>query len=126
NRIGSAQNRAIIGTAWRALDHDGIGRFDYTVAGGQRMPQIELPLEISTSETSTFETRTMGLEKKDPKTPKTLVLIDGHSLAYRMHFALERTNMRTADGTPTWAVYGFFNALFSMLKKVEPDAIAVS
>ena len=59
-------------------------------------------------------------------TPKTLVLIDGHSLAYRMHFALERTNMRTAEGTPTWAIYGFFNALFSLLKKVKPDAIAVS
>lgn len=57
---------------------------------------------------------------------KTLVLIDGHSLAYRMHFALERTNMRAADGTPTWAVYGFFNALFSLLKKTRPDAIAVS
>lgn len=34
--------------------------------------------------------------------------------------------MRTADGTPTWAVYGFFNALFSLLKKIQPDAIAVS
>jgi DNA polymerase I len=60
------------------------------------------------------------------KTPKTLILIDGHSLAYRMHFALERTGMRTEDGTPTWAVYGFFNALFSLLKKIKPDAIAVS
>lgn len=57
---------------------------------------------------------------------KTLILIDGHSLAYRMHFALERTGMRTDDGTPTWAVYGFFNALFSLLKKIKPDAIAVS
>lgn len=58
--------------------------------------------------------------------PKTLVLIDGHSLAYRMYFALERTNMRTAQNTATWAVYGFFNALFSLLKKIQPDAIAVS
>lgn len=57
---------------------------------------------------------------------KTLVLIDGHSLAYRMHFALERTNMRTANGTPSWAVYGFFNNLFALLKKIKPDAIAVS
>ncbi len=57
---------------------------------------------------------------------KTLVLIDGHSLAYRMHFALERTNMRLGDGTPSWAVYGFFNALFSLLKKMRPDAMAVS
>jgi DNA polymerase-1 len=57
---------------------------------------------------------------------KTLILIDGHSLAYRMHFALERTNMRTEDNRPTWAVYGFFNAIFSLLKKIQPDAIAVS
>ncbi len=57
---------------------------------------------------------------------KTLVLIDGHSLAYRMHFALERTNMRTSEGTPSWAVYGFFNNLFALLKKIKPDAIAVS
>jgi DNA polymerase-1 len=57
---------------------------------------------------------------------KTLVLVDGHSLAYRMHFALERTDMRTHDERPTWAVYGFFNALFTLLKKEKPDAIAVS
>ncbi len=57
---------------------------------------------------------------------KTLVLIDGHSLAYRMHFALERTNMRTVEGLPSWAVYGFFNNLFALLKKIKPDAIAVS
>ncbi len=68
----------------------------------------------------------MDFKPKPGETPKTLVLIDGHSLAYRMHFALERTNMRTAEGTPTWAIYGFFNALFSLLKKIKPDAIAVS
>lgn len=82
------------------------------------MSKIEVPqLELG------LETASMSLPTK---TPKTLILIDGHSLAYRMHFALERTNMRTADGTPTWAVYGFFNALFSLLKKIKPDAIAVS
>lgn len=57
---------------------------------------------------------------------KTLILIDGHALAYRQFFALERTHMRTSDDKPTWAVYGFFKALFDLLKKVKPDAIAVS
>jgi DNA polymerase-1 len=57
---------------------------------------------------------------------KTLVLIDGHSLAYRMHFALEHTRMATSQKEPTWAVYGFFNALFSLLKQENPDAIALS
>lgn len=60
------------------------------------------------------------------KNQKTLILIDGHALAYRSFFALERTGMKTTDGQPTWAVYGFFKALFDLLKKVEPDAMAVS
>ena len=57
---------------------------------------------------------------------KTLILIDGHALAYRMYFALERTHMKTSNNQPTWAVYGFLKALFDLLKKVKPDAIAVS
>lgn len=56
---------------------------------------------------------------------KTLILIDGHALAYRQFFALERTGMKTIDNTPTWAVYGFMKALFDLLRRVKPDAIAV-
>ena len=59
---------------------------------------------------------------------KTLILIDGHALAFRQYYALERTNMKTKDGTPTWAVYGFFKAIFDLLKNEElnPDAIGVA
>ena len=59
---------------------------------------------------------------------KTLILIDGHALAFRQYFALERTGMKTADGTPTWAVYGFFKSIFDLLKNndIKPDAIAVA
>lgn len=59
---------------------------------------------------------------------KTLILIDGHALAFRQYYALERTNMRTSDGVPTWAVYGFFKAIFDLLKNenLNPDAIAVA
>ncbi|MBR2068863.1 MAG: DNA polymerase I [Candidatus Gastranaerophilales bacterium] len=61
---------------------------------------------------------------------KTLILIDGHALAFRMFFALERTNMQTTDHIPTWAVYGFFKAIFDILadKKLNlsPDSIAVA
>jgi DNA polymerase-1 len=57
---------------------------------------------------------------------KTLVLIDGHALAYRMHFALERTGMSTRDKTPTWAVYGFFSAIFQLLSRIQPDALAMT
>lgn len=59
---------------------------------------------------------------------KTLILIDGHALAFRQYYALERTNMKTKDGTPTWAVYGFFKAIFDLLKNenLKPDAIGVA
>lgn len=59
---------------------------------------------------------------------KTLILIDGHALAFRQYFALERTNMKTTDGTPSWAVYGFFKAIFDLLKNpdLKADAIAVA
>lgn len=59
---------------------------------------------------------------------KTLILIDGHALAFREYYALERTNMTTSDGTPTWAVYGFFKAIFDLLKNknLKADAIAVA
>ena len=59
---------------------------------------------------------------------KTLILIDGHALAFRQYYALERTNMKTTDGTPSWAVYGFFKSVFDLLKNkdLNPDAIAVA
>lgn len=60
---------------------------------------------------------------------KTLILIDGHALCFRMFFALERTNMQTTDHTPTWAIFGFFKAIFDMLNNkglIEPDNIAVA
>ena len=59
---------------------------------------------------------------------KTLLLIDGHALAFREYYALERTGMRTSDGIPTWAVFGFFKAIFDLLKKDELkiDAIVVT
>ncbi len=57
---------------------------------------------------------------------KTLILIDGHALAYRMFFALERTGMKTSAKHPTWAIYGFIRAIIDILKKIKPDAMAVS
>ncbi len=57
---------------------------------------------------------------------KTLILIDGHSLAFRQYFALERSGMKTAQNVPSWAVYGFFKAVFDLLLKIKPDFIAVA
>lgn len=59
---------------------------------------------------------------------KVLLIIDGHALAYRYYFALERSGMKTADNRPIWAVFGFFKCIFDLLKetKVNPDLMAVT
>ena len=48
---------------------------------------------------------------------KTLILIDGHALAFRQYYALERTGMKNSDNQPTWAVYGFFKSIFDFIER---------
>lgn len=59
-------------------------------------------------------------------TGKRLVLIDGHALAYRAFFALQRMDLRTHDGRATWAVYGFLRAILDVIKAHRPDCMAVA
>jgi len=54
-----------------------------------------------------------------------ILLLDGNSLAYRAFFALP-TDMATASGQVTNAVFGFTSMLVNLLKDHEPDAIAVA
>ncbi len=54
-----------------------------------------------------------------------LMLIDGNSLVYRAFFALP-TDMATASGQVTNAVYGFTSMLIYLLKDHEPERIAVA
>ncbi|MCG3210796.1 MAG: DNA polymerase I [Anaerolineae bacterium] len=55
----------------------------------------------------------------------TLVLIDGHALAYRAYFGMPAT-FSTAAGEPTHAVYGFTNMLLAVWKEFEPDYFIVT
>src|ERR1700722_11495794 len=57
---------------------------------------------------------------------KTLVLIDGSSLAFRSFFALFNSGLRTKGGIPTWAILGFFNSLFELIEKYKPRMLAVA
>src|SRR5256885_12739188 len=54
-----------------------------------------------------------------------LMLLDGHPLAYRAFFALP-TDMATASGQVTNAVFGFTSMLVNLLKDHRPDSIAVA
>jgi DNA polymerase-1 len=62
-----------------------------------------------------------GQDKRD-----RLLLLDGHSLAYRAFFALPVENFSTTDGQPTNAVYGFTSMLINVLRDEQPSHIAVA
>ncbi|ACY98397.1 MULTISPECIES: DNA polymerase I [Thermomonospora] len=55
-----------------------------------------------------------------------LLLLDGHSLAYRAFFALPVENFSTTDGQPTNAVYGFTSMLINVLRDEQPTHVAVA
>src|SRR5487761_1437262 len=55
-----------------------------------------------------------------------LLLLDGHSLAYRAFFALPPENFSTTTGQPTNAVYGFTAMLINALRDERPTHIAVA
>lgn len=57
---------------------------------------------------------------------QTLLLLDGHSLAYRAFFALPVENFSTTTGQPTNAVYGFTSMLINVLRDEAPSHIAVA
>lgn len=58
-----------------------------------------------------------------------LVLVDGHSLAYRAYFAYVRggeTGLRTTTGTPTSVSYGFLKLLLDALEHYKPAMVAIA
>ena len=54
-----------------------------------------------------------------------LLLLDGNSLTYRAFYALP-TDMATASGQVTNAVFGFTSMLISMVKDQHPDGLMVA
>ncbi|MEU7815747.1 DNA polymerase I [Pseudonocardia sp. NPDC049154] len=57
---------------------------------------------------------------------RRLLLLDGHSLAYRAFFALPAENFRTGTGQTTNAVYGFTSMLINQLRDEQPTHLAVA
>jgi DNA polymerase-1 len=55
-----------------------------------------------------------------------LVLIDGHALAFRAFYALESADLRTSQGEPTYAVFGFLQILLTMFDELHPEYVAVA
>ncbi|GAA3426350.1 DNA polymerase I [Streptosporangium sandarakinum] len=64
---------------------------------------------------------------KNEATPSRpcLLLLDGHSLAYRAFYALPEENFSTTTGQTTNAVYGFTSMLVNVLRDEQPTHVAV-
>ena len=63
-----------------------------------------------------------GLDQAAPR----LLLLDGHSLAYRAFFALPVENFSTSTGQHTNAVYGFTSMLINLLRDERPTHVGVA
>jgi len=57
---------------------------------------------------------------------KRLLLIDGHSLAYRAFYALPAENFLTSAGQHTNAIYGFASMLINLISSEKPTHIATA
>ncbi|MFO5491875.1 MAG: DNA polymerase I [Cuspidothrix sp.] len=63
------------------------------------------------------------------KTNPTIILVDGHSLAFRSYFAFSKSRgggLRTKAGIPTSVCFGFIKCLLEVMKAEQPEAIAVA
>jgi DNA polymerase-1 len=61
--------------------------------------------------------------------PSKLLLIDGHSLAFRAYYAFGKSKqggLRTSDGIPTSVCFGFLKSLLETIDKEQPDSVAIA
>ena len=77
--------------------------------------------------TTTQPTRTqLGTAATELPTRPKLMLIDGHSIAYRAFFALPVENFSTQTGQHTNGVFGFTSMLINVLRDEKPTHLGVA
>ncbi|WP_017720296.1 DNA polymerase I [Kamptonema formosum] len=65
----------------------------------------------------------------EPAAGPTLVLVDGHSLAFRAHHALARSRdggLRTSTGIPTSVCHVFLKSLLQVIETEKPQYLAIA
>ncbi|MET3954395.1 5'-3' exonuclease [Rhodococcus sp. OAS809] len=80
------------------------------------------PATTTRSSTSTASAGTTGKADDRP----LLMLLDGHSLAFRAFYALPAENFKTHSGQATNAVYGFTSMLINLLRDEQPTHLAAA
>src|SRR4051812_22156030 len=113
--------------------HPGNGGTGRVVPGPSRTE----PVRVRNCRGTVLDSPSMSPATRTPRKPaapapaapsstgKRLLLLDGHSLAYRAFFALPAENFRTGTGQTTNAVYGFTSMLINLLRDEQPTHLAV-
>jgi DNA polymerase I len=86
------------------------------------LPNATVADPMSTSESISEPT-------SEAPSPKTLILVDGHSLAFRSYYAFAKSRdggLRTSQGIPTSICYGFLKSLLETLAVEQPDYLAIA
>lgn len=66
------------------------------------------------------------MSSPDPQNTPTLLLLDGHSLAFRAFYALPAANFSTTGGQHTNAVYGFLGMFLGLMEREKPTHVAAA
>ncbi len=70
----------------------------------------------------------MSLKSEDSKKP-ILLLVDGHSLAFRSFYAFSKGidgGLTTKEGFPTSVTYGFLKSLLDNCKNISPEGVCIT
>ena len=81
---------------------------------------------MSTSETSPGTAARGTANPTGQEAANRLLLIDGHSMAFRAFYALPADNFITSTGQATNAVHGFTSMFLSLLEQEQPTHLAVA
>ncbi|MQY25394.1 DNA polymerase I [Nocardia sp. RB56] len=88
---------------------------------------VGVPRLFRVTPTTTDQRRSPSAATSQPAGERpTLLLLDGHSLAYRAFFALPAENFKTVTGQTTNAVYGFTAMLINLLRDEKPTHVAAA
>ena len=77
--------------------------------------------ELSTVNTNIVEECSENNDEKG-----TLLVVDGHSLAFRAYFAIPAEKFVTRDGQSTNAIWGFITMLSAVMETEKPDKLAIA
>ncbi|CEA08027.1 DNA polymerase I [Arthrobacter saudimassiliensis] len=88
------------------------------------MSETTKPAAVTVPDSSTESAQALGTVSDGGR--NRLLVIDGHSMAFRAFYALPAENFSTDTGQHTNAVYGFTSMLINLVKQEQPTHLAVA